>query len=80
MGKPVIAPRRLNIAEIVTDGEQALLFEPGDTAELAGCIERLHDDPELRARLAHAASELVEAREYYWDGNARKVLRLVEAA
>jgi len=77
MGRPVIAPRRDNITEVVVEGEQALLFEPGDTDGLADCIERAWRDADLRRRLARQAVALVEARGYYWDGNARKVLRLV---
>ncbi len=76
MGRPVIAPRRENITEIVTDGQQALLFDPGDTGQLTACIERLHGQPALRESLARRAAELIEERDYSWRGNARRVLTL----
>ncbi|HSB40358.1 MAG TPA: glycosyltransferase family 4 protein [Methylomirabilota bacterium] len=77
MGKTIIAPRRPNIEEVVADGRQALLFTPGEARELAATIRRLHRSPELRRELAAAALELFEERKYYWEANARRVLRAV---
>jgi glycosyltransferase involved in cell wall biosynthesis len=77
MGKPVIAPRKPNITEVVTEGEQALLFAPGSVDELTQALSQLHADGDLRRRLAHHAESLVAERGYYWESNARRVTELV---
>jgi glycosyltransferase involved in cell wall biosynthesis len=43
--------------EVVTDGVDGLLVPPREAGALANAIARLHDDPELRARLGAAARE-----------------------
>ena len=53
-GKAVISSGSGGAAEIVSDGETALVHAPGDAAGLAKRIACLIADPELRARLAHA--------------------------
>ncbi|MES2176779.1 MAG: glycosyltransferase family 4 protein [Gemmatimonadota bacterium] len=54
-GLPVVASCIGGIPEFVEDGETGLLFTAGDHAGLTGCIRRLHDDPELLARLGRQA-------------------------
>jgi glycosyltransferase involved in cell wall biosynthesis len=77
LGKAVVAPRKPNIEEVVTDGQDALLFETGDVEDLARCLAALHDDPALRHRLSSEAIRLVRDRDYSWEGNARRVLEAV---
>lgn len=73
-GPVVIASRVGGIPEMVRDGVNGLLIEPGDQAALASAIERLRQDPALQVRLraearqtarlndlAFHASHLVEA-------------------
>jgi glycosyltransferase involved in cell wall biosynthesis len=50
-GRPVVATGRGGSAEYLRDGENCLLFEADDPAALATAVERLADDPDLRARL-----------------------------
>jgi glycosyltransferase involved in cell wall biosynthesis len=52
--RPVVVSAAGGAAEIVRAGEDALTFEPGDAAALAGCIRRLAEDAPLRSRLGHA--------------------------
>jgi glycosyltransferase involved in cell wall biosynthesis len=54
-GVPVIAARVGALPELIDDGVNGLLFEPGDARELARKVRRLWDDPELCRRLGHAA-------------------------
>lgn len=48
---PVIASRLSGIPELVRDGRNGLLVEPGDAEGLATGIERILSDPELYQRL-----------------------------
>ncbi|HEX8991325.1 MAG TPA: glycosyltransferase family 4 protein [Anaerolineales bacterium] len=68
LGKAVLAPRQSTITEIVTDGLDALLFEPGNAAAMADGMLRLLRDPVLRERLGAAAKKL--ALSQTWDHRA----------
>ena len=54
-GLPIVATAVGGTGEIVTDGEDALLVRPRDTSALLHALQRLVDDPSLRARLGNAA-------------------------
>jgi glycosyltransferase involved in cell wall biosynthesis len=73
-GRAVIASRVGAAAEVVRDGETALLVPGGDAPELARALGRLLDDPALRQRLGQAAAAL--ARERFTG--ARVAERLLE--
>jgi len=60
MGTPVVATRVGGVPEIVRDGQNGLLVEPGDDAGFASALERVVRDEDLRARLAAAAAASVE--------------------
>lgn len=66
-GLPVVAAASGGIPEIVTHGENGLLYRPGDVEELAACLRELAASPALRARLGAAGRQSVETR-YGWDG------------
>lgn len=51
IGRPVIATGRGGSGEFLRDGENCLLFEPGNARALADAIERVAADGALRARL-----------------------------
>jgi glycosyltransferase involved in cell wall biosynthesis len=55
MGVPVIAPDAGGSTELVSHGEDGLLYSAGDSSELAASIAALRLDPAMRARLRHAA-------------------------
>lgn len=65
-GRPVCAARTGGLADIVVDGETGLLFDRGDAADLARCLERLLDDPGLATRMGAAGRRRAET-EYAWD-------------
>ncbi len=73
MERAIVAPKRPNIQEVLTDGENALLFDPEETGSFEAALGRITRDGELRARLGRAAGALVAERDYTWDGNARRV-------
>jgi len=73
MGKAIVASRLGQIAEVLADGETALLVEPGNVEELAGAIVKLVESGGLRAQLGANAREVAE-REHTWTHNAQRVL------
>ncbi len=60
-GFPIIATRVGAIPEVVGDGEEGLLIEPGDVPALTECLLRIDGDPELRRRLGAAGRARVTA-------------------
>ena len=54
-GLPAIGPRARGIPELVEDGVNGLLFEPGDGTTLTELMRRLVDSPEQRSKLAAGA-------------------------
>jgi glycosyltransferase involved in cell wall biosynthesis len=62
-GLPVIATRRASIPEIIQEGEQGLLINEQDPADLAEKILHLADDPAMRARMGVAGRKRFDS--YY---------------
>jgi len=61
-GLVVVATPTGGTSEIVLDGENGLLFTPGNPEDLAQKIARLVDDPESRRKLAKAGKQTVTER------------------
>jgi len=57
MGRAVVATRVGGNPEVIRDGDNGLLVSAGKADELAAAIFRLHDDRELRSRLAARARQ-----------------------
>jgi glycosyltransferase involved in cell wall biosynthesis len=60
-GCPIVATRVGGIPELITDGVNGLLCDPGDSAGLAQSIRNLIEDPALRGRLGQAARQSYES-------------------
>jgi glycosyltransferase involved in cell wall biosynthesis len=59
-GRPVVATRVGGVPDVVRDGEDGFLVEPGATGELADRLARLARDPELRQRMGgHGRSRVL---------------------
>ena len=69
----IVAPRRDTVAQVVENGREALLFEPGDPVDLARKVLRLLGEPALRERLGQNAYERV--RKDFTASAARRALR-----
>jgi glycosyltransferase involved in cell wall biosynthesis len=78
-GRPIVASRLGQIAEVLEDDVSALLVEPDDAVALAEAVVRLVDDACLRARLASGARRAAEQR-HTWRQNAARVLEALECS
>ena len=61
-GLPVITTPVGGIPDVAKDGENMLLFNPGDVDALADCMERMIADKELRDRISMASLEFARVR------------------
>jgi rhamnosyl/mannosyltransferase len=63
-GKPIVNTRlESGVPFVSIDGETGFTVAPADANELAGAINRLLDDPDLRGRFGAAAAR--RAREHF---------------
>jgi glycogen synthase len=68
-GAPLVVARTGGLAELVDGTGAGLLFEPGNAAELAACIELILNDHELAAEMRKHGAELLADR-YSWQAIA----------
>ncbi|HSI23367.1 MAG TPA: glycosyltransferase family 4 protein [Methylophilaceae bacterium] len=76
LGRAIVAPAQANILEILSDGQNAVLFEPGNPEALAAAIERVSRDAELRQRIAAGARASIAEQGLTWHRNAERVSAL----
>jgi glycosyltransferase involved in cell wall biosynthesis len=74
--RAIVASDLPAFADVIADGESALLIPPSDVNALAAAIIRLRDDSALRKHLADCAYERVMAH-YTWAGRAQAILNKV---
>ena len=79
-GKAVVAPDQDNIRELITDGDNGLLFPPGDWETLAKRVEQLMTDAGLRRRLGEAGRQTIQSHGLTWRDNAARVVSLLGGA
>ncbi len=77
-GKPTVATRVGGIPELVRDGVDGVLVDPGDTARLAEAITGLLRDGDMRSRMGAAGRERVAA--FSWTETARATLDAYKGA
>jgi glycosyltransferase involved in cell wall biosynthesis len=58
-GLPIVAADACALPELVHHGENGFLFEPGNSATLAQCLDLLLDDARLRARAGALSLKLI---------------------
>jgi glycosyltransferase involved in cell wall biosynthesis len=73
-GAPVIASNASSLPEVV--GDAGLLLPPHDTPAWVKALERVISDASLRADLR--ARGLARARQFTWEGAARKTLQVYD--
>jgi len=78
-GLPVIASRLGSMADIIRDGENGLLFAPGDAADLAGKAKWLLENPQQTQRLGENARRTFLAN-YTAERNYAQLMTIYEDA
>ena len=76
-GLPVVSTTAGALPEVVEDGRNGILVPPRDACALAGAIERLMKDDELRRAMGEEGRKRVE-RKFSWEQAARKTLEVYE--
>ena len=76
MALPVVTIDVTPLNEIVRNGEEGLLYRPGDIAGLVRALDRLACDPGLRLTLGASARQRVTAR-YSWAAHCRSLDRIL---
>ena len=75
----VVAAALGQIADVIRDGDNGLLYAPGDEEGLARACERLLADAALRVRLGANAAAVVRER-FTWSRNAAAIVELAGRA
>jgi glycosyltransferase involved in cell wall biosynthesis len=78
MAKAIVAPSTPNLCEVLTDNQNALLFDPADPRGFETALTRLCADANLRLRLAAGAYATIAKLDLTWAGNASRVAALAE--
>lgn len=78
-GCAIVAPDRENIREILSNGENALLFDPDDAKALGNAVSKLIVDPDLQCTLGKRARNTILARNLTWQHNAEVVTSIARS-
>lgn len=78
-GRAIVASDLPSTAEVVRDGETALLYPPSDVPTLTEALRQLRDDAGLRERLGAAAQAEVMAH-YTWAARAQVIINHIQSA
>jgi glycosyltransferase involved in cell wall biosynthesis len=76
-GRPIVASGLPSLREVLRDGENALLVEPGNPQAFVAAIVRVRDEEMLGARLAARARE--DVRDFTWARRAERLEALFTA-
>jgi glycosyltransferase involved in cell wall biosynthesis len=76
-GRPILAPVAPDTAELLEDGENALLVPPDDPPTAVAALDRVLADSGLAARLSQNAQAAGER--LTWDARAAKILPFLRA-
>jgi glycosyltransferase involved in cell wall biosynthesis len=80
LGRPIVAPDRPNIRELVSDGENGLLFAPDDEGAFESAVLELCGSSDLRERLSQRAARTIGERGLTWKANAARVVDIAQSA
>ena len=70
-GRPIVASDLASIREVLRDGHNAVLVQPGNPQALTAGIRAVKEDPAFGQRLARQARE--DVQQYTWDRRAARL-------
>jgi len=76
LNKAIMAPRTENIMDLITDGNDGILFEENNSLDFCEKLYSLIDDPKKRCVLGQKARQKVED-DLNWQRTAGKIISLV---
>ena len=76
MGRAIIAHDWPNIREILTDRENAILFDPEKPGAFHAALDHLCRDQALRRRFGENARRTIDEKGLTWEANAKRVEEL----
>ncbi|NNL87952.1 MAG: glycosyltransferase family 4 protein [Marinicaulis sp.] len=76
LARAILAPASANIREVLTDGEDAVLFTPGNDAAFAEALRRLTNGNVLREKIGRVAKANLIRNDRTWAGNAARVEKI----
>jgi glycosyltransferase involved in cell wall biosynthesis len=79
LGKAVVGPKQPNLQEVLTDGDNALLFDPQQPGALEAALSSLCNDTALRERIAAGSARSIDRLGLTWRNNAQRVAALADA-
>ncbi len=77
-GTPVIATRVGGIPEVVINGVNGILIDPGSIEQLRNALEYVLSDPSYRSKLSKATQDIVR-RNFSWNNIAKQYYDLYKA-
>ena len=77
-GLPVVTTRIGQLATVIEDGVNGLLYTPGSRQELCEALLRLKASEPLRQRLGNAARNTA-LQEHSWDRRVKGILEIAGA-
>jgi glycosyltransferase involved in cell wall biosynthesis len=80
LGKAIIAPRTPNLLEILTDDQNATMFDESIPGSMQKTLTELCRNQQLRERLSVASRETIHRLDLTWRGNAKRVVKLARTA
>jgi glycosyltransferase involved in cell wall biosynthesis len=75
-GRAVVASRVGQVAQVITQRVNGLLYEPGHRDDLVNCLRQLRESSALRLELGKNARRA--SREFTWEQNAARVVEWIE--
>jgi glycosyltransferase involved in cell wall biosynthesis len=78
-GKPVLFPALGQIKEVVADGYNGMLYEPGDHDAMRNKLVELIEDRQLRSDLGANARKTIE-RNWTWDRQTACIAKVLQLA
>src|SRR5207253_1617909 len=77
-GRPIVASDLAALREVLRDGENACLVEPGNAATLAAGLSRVLHDRVFAERIARCA--FADAEQFSWARRAERLEAVLEMA